>query len=200
MRIGGLEKQSLVDWESKVVSVVFTKGCNFRCFYCHNVQLVCPGLYNSNVDISAESVVSYLRERKDWLDGVVISGGEPTIQPELKEFAFRIKDLGLLVKLDTNGTNPDLVREMINEKLVDYISMDIKTIPCPVLYNNIIGISDPEIVIRITKTLNILRNSNLPFQLRTTLIPEHHTNSIIDRLKEFCQGCSYVLQPYREPV
>src|SRR5512137_763965 len=124
MDIRGFIPTSLVDWDGKVVSTVFTPKCNFECCFCHNHELVrSPEKFNRIAD---EDVLKHLQENADFLDGVCITGGEPTLQRDLFEFCEKVKALGLMVKLDTNGTNPLLLKRMIQKKLVDFIAMDVK--------------------------------------------------------------------------
>lgn len=125
MRIGGLLKFSLIDYPGKVAAVIFTQGCNYRCPFCHNPELVLPERFNPQINI--DDVMAFLMQRRGQLQGIVITGGEPTIHSDLKDFIRRIKDLGFLVKLDTNGTNPQMLREILEEKLVDFVAMDIKS-------------------------------------------------------------------------
>ena len=113
IRIGGLVKQSFVDWDGVLSAVVFTKGCNFRCSYCHNPALVVPALMRERPDVAESEVFDYLARRRGWLDGVVVTGGEPTLHAGLPAFLERVKALGYRVKLDTNGTNPEMLRQLI---------------------------------------------------------------------------------------
>ena len=124
MKIGGLQKFSFIDYPNKTSAIIFTQGCNFRCAYCHNPELVYPEKYQ--VPISEEQVFAFLESRKNQLDAVVITGGEPTLQPDLIEFIKKVKAMGFLVKLDSNGSNPQVLEQVINQKLVDFIAMDIK--------------------------------------------------------------------------
>ena len=125
MKIAGFQKLTLLDYPSKVACIIFTQGCNYKCPYCQNSGLI----DHSNEDlIDEEEIFKYLDKRKGIIDGIVISGGEPTIQKDLKDFMKKVKEKGFLIKLDTNGSNPKLVEEIINEKLVDYIAMDIKNV------------------------------------------------------------------------
>lgn len=124
MMIRGLEKQTLLDYPGKLACIVFTFGCNFRCGYCHNPELV---IDDGRPQISEEFLLSFLEERKDFLEGVVITGGEPTLHADLPELIEKIKSLGYSVKLDTNGTNPKMLKELLDRKLVDYVAMDIKS-------------------------------------------------------------------------
>ncbi|MFR7708434.1 MAG: anaerobic ribonucleoside-triphosphate reductase activating protein [Alistipes inops] len=120
IRIGGLVKQSLVDWDGVLSAVVFTKGCNFRCGYCHNPALVVPALMRERPDVAESEVFDYLARRRGWLDGVVVTGGEPTLHAGLPAFLERVKALGYRVKLDTNGTNPEMLRQLIASGAVDF--------------------------------------------------------------------------------
>ena len=119
IRIGGLVKQSFVDWDGVLSAVVFTKGCNFRCSYCHNPALVVPALMRERPDVAESEVFDYLARRRGWLDGVVVTGGEPTLHAGLPAFLERVKALGYRVKLDTNGTNPEMLRQLIASGAVD---------------------------------------------------------------------------------
>jgi pyruvate formate lyase activating enzyme len=124
MIIGGFQKVSLIDYPEKIAAVVFTQGCNFRCGYCHNPELIDGGL--ASPPYSSDKILDFLKTRIGKLDGVVITGGEPTLQKDLVDFIQKIKNLGFLVKLDTNGTHPEVVEELLERNLVDYIAMDIK--------------------------------------------------------------------------
>lgn len=197
MRIGGFVKQSLIDWDGKICAVIFTKGCNFRCDYCHNKQLVFPSLYNKNVDIDPEFIIQHLVTRSRWLDGVVITGGEPTIQEDLPDFICSIKNLGLKVKLDTNGSNPEMLKRLLCLKLPDYIAMDIKTILNPISYGAIIGFEDITICNKVDSSLKILEESGIPFELRTTIIPGYHSAEIQDYLKLKFSQYNYKFQEFR---
>ena len=200
MRIASLQKQSFIDWEGKTVAVVFTKGCNFRCGYCHNPSLVLPHLLNSTPDISEKEIFNYLQNRKNWLDGVVITGGEPTIHADLPEFVASIKKLGFQIKLDTNGTNPSMLIKLIKYKLVDYIAMDIKTVLEADKYGEVVGIKDDRMIDKISSSIEILRSENISYQFRTTIIPDLHTPEIKNRLVEQFSTDNYVLQEFRHGV
>ncbi|HEC86320.1 MAG TPA: anaerobic ribonucleoside-triphosphate reductase activating protein, partial [Thermoplasmatales archaeon] len=124
MIIGGFQRFSLIDYPGKICAIIFTQGCNFRCPYCHNPELVNPKLFQEPID--ENDIFRFLEMRKGKLDAVEITGGEPTLQPDLIEFMRKIKAMGFLIKLDTNGTNPEVVEKIIKNKLVDYIAMDVK--------------------------------------------------------------------------
>lgn len=169
MIFGGIQKNSLIDYPSKVSCVLFTQGCNFHCPYCHNPQLVRSGSPLST--IFEQEFFAFLSKRRNWLDGVVISGGEPTLQDDLFDFCGRIKDMGLAVKLDTNGSRPIVIERLIQAKLVDYIAMDIKTDPeryIPVIVEAV----DPA---RIRASAQAILASGLAHEFRTTCV-----KSIVD--------------------
>lgn len=198
MRIGGIVHSSLIDWEGKIASVIFTKGCNFRCGYCHNPSLVLPHLIRKTRDIPVEEVLGDLEERKEWIDGVVVTGGEPTIHADLPDFIGHLNAMGLLIKLDTNGTNPEMLRYLIVNKLLDYVAMDIKTVIEVSQYQEITGCSVNGITSLITESVEILRSSGISYQLRTTVIPGYHTDEILEQLNRELAADYYVTQPFRE--
>ena len=179
MKIAGLQKLTLLDFPNKVASIIFTQGCNLRCPYCHNSGLI-P--FDSDDLISEEEVFSYLKKRKGVIDGVVISGGEPTVQADLVRFIRRVKDLGFLVKLDTNGSNPDILEELLKDNLLDYVAMDIKN-PLA-LYKEVAGISPK--VDKLKRSIELLKNCSIDHEFRTTIIRNIHD---IDKIFEIC---SYV--------
>lgn len=189
MQIAGLLKTSLSDYKNKVSCVIFTLGCNFHCSFCHNSSLV----DGSASLISEEEIFSYLRKRKGILDGVVISGGEPTLQNDLIEFIKRIKDEGYEIKLDTNGSNYEVVKYLIEHKLVDYIAMDIKN--GPAYYNHITNTNVD--MLTIEKTKQLLINSGVDYEFRTTLVKQYFSRESIEQLGKFIQGAKILfLQKY----
>jgi pyruvate formate lyase activating enzyme len=202
MRIGGFIKQSLVDYPGKIAAVVFTQGCNFRCGYCHNPQLVLPKLFQENPQLLPLNILSYLEKRKKWLDGVVITGGEPTIHKDLPLFLKEIKTLGFAVKLDTNGTNPLLLEQIIKNKLVDYIAMDIKILPEKELYGKIIGIPNvDEIQVNILTSILLLKNTAIDVEFRTTSIPGTHDDAILQLIHQFVgKDKFYKVNEFREGI
>jgi len=176
MIIQGLEKMSLVDYDGFVSATVFTGGCNFRCPFCHNSSLV---LDSANLPVlSVEEVLSYLKKRKGLLDGVCVSGGEPTLNKDLPDFIRNLKDIGYSVKLDTNGTNPDMIKLLFEQNLIDYVAMDIKNSQSD--YAEIIGFSNYNLQ-NVIKSVDFLMNSGINYEFRTTLIKEFHSKqNIID--------------------
>ena len=197
MRIGGFIKQSLIDWDGILSAVIFTKGCNFRCGYCHNPALVIPQLIRTCKDIPENEILNYLEKRIGWIEGVVITGGEPTIQPDLIPFLEKIKATGNKIKLDTNGANPAILTSVIDRGLVDYIAMDIKNILSVKEYAKITpDISDYQMG-NIRQSVELIRNSGIKYHFRTTLISDIHTAEIVTNLKELFQNDSFVLQQFR---
>ena len=174
MIIGGLEKLTLLDYPDHLAAIIFTQGCNFRCHFCYNPLLVLPrkGEDEKNKEkgfsqISLEDLFLFLKERFGRLEGVVITGGEPTLHPDLPDFIRKIKDIGYLVKLDTNGTNPEMLAGLIRDKLIDYVAMDLKG---PLArYSEVVSV--PVDCKDIEKSVNIIINSGLPYEFRTTVVP-----------------------------
>jgi len=180
MKIYGLEKLSMVDFGSLCSAVIFTGGCNFRCPFCHN-----SGLVNLDVTpLDEQEVFDYLISRKKLLDGVVVSGGEPTLYPDLPEFIKKIKDLGYKVKLDTNGTNYAMLKKLIDEKLVDFVAMDIKNSleMYPLTAGTNCGQED------IVKSIQLLITGVVDYEFRTTLVDGLHTNASIKAMGELVKG------------
>lgn len=173
MIIGGLEKLSLIDYPDHLAAIIFTQGCNFRCHFCYNPMLVLPQKEagKRNIEdpssIESEDLLLFLKERFGRLEGVVITGGEPTMHKDLPEFIAKIKKLGYLVKLDTNGTNPLMLEKLIKAKLIDYIAMDIKG--SAKNYEKVVGVKID--FKKIEKSVRIIMTSNLPYEFRTTLVP-----------------------------
>lgn len=200
MQIGGFIKQSLIDYPGKVATVVFTQGCNFRCGYCHNPDLVLPELIKRNKIISVDEVLKFLWERKSWLDGVVVSGGEPTIHEDLPNFLSEINRMGYLIKLDTNGSNPLLLQHLIREELVDYLAMDIKTVLNAKGYAQVIGIEKAEIITEnVIASIKLLKESNIELEFRTTRLPGIHTQFVFEKIREYIgNDVKYVINEFRE--
>ena len=194
MRIGGFQKFTLVDYPSKVAATVFTIGCNFRCHFCHNPELVIKAQFPAPNKME-EELLAFLEKRKGKLDGVCITGGEPTIQPDIVEFIKKIKKMGFLVKLDSNGTRPDVLRKVIEAKLVDFIAMDIKHAPSK--YEKAVGTKiDME---RILLSVKLIMQGKIPYEFRTTVVPGIHEDEDFDEIAEWIGGAkNYSLQEYRE--
>ena len=182
MKIYGLEKLSMVDFEGHLCATVFTAGCNFRCPFCHNADLV----NGTNLtEITNEEFFEYLKKRKGMLDSVCVSGGEPTIWKDLPDFIKKIKELGYLVKLDTNGTNPTMLKKLIDEKLIDYVAMDIKNSKESYTKTAGKGKFDTR---EIEKSVELLKSGIIPYEFRTTLIKGHHTEAEIKKMANWLKG------------
>lgn len=180
MFIGGLQKFTLIDYPGKIAATVFTIGCNFLCSFCHNPELVDPLLMKNQPALSESEIFEFLEKRKGDLEGVCVTGGEPTLHKDLAGFLSRIKSLGFSVKLDTNGSHPEMLENLIKEKLVDYIAMDIKA-PFG-RYEEITGVANLE---KIKKSVDLIKNSGLDYEFRTTVVPKFHTKEdIIQIAKE----------------
>jgi pyruvate formate lyase activating enzyme len=202
MKVYGLIKTTLLDYPGKVASTVFLGGCNFRCPFCHNMDLV-TGL-DGIEPLPMEDIMKHLKSRAGVIDGVCITGGEPTLQPDLGRLIRSIKDLGLLVKLDSNGSNPALLRDLMSEKLIDYIAIDIKSSFST--YNKVCGFDilglNPEnednIIGNIRDTVSMLINQNsVPYEFRTTVIKEYHDLNVFKQIADMLEGARiYWLQNY----
>lgn len=191
MHIGGFKRFSLIDYPGKSCAVIFTQGCNFRCPYCHNPELVDRDHDHSLVP--EEEVMTFLKGRKGQLDGVVVTGGEPTLQPDLLDFLGNIKDMGFLVKVDTNGSRPEVIERIIDEKLADYIAMDAKG-PLD-RYEDITNSKVDTGNIR--KSLELIKNSGHPHEFRTTVVKSQLSDDDIMAIGRYVDGASsFVLQEF----
>ena len=184
----GIEKLSLVDYEGKLACTLFTGGCNFRCPFCHNSSLVKNAFDIKPIDDN--KYLSYLEKRKNTIDAVVITGGEPTLMPSLLDKIKTFKNMGYLVKLDTNGTNPEIVKKLIKEKLIDYIAMDIKN--SIELYPLTTGVNNQEYINNVLETINILKQNQVEYEFRTTLIDEFHSKESIEKIGELLKGANKI--------
>ena len=190
MLIGGFQKMTMLDFPGKIACTIFTHGCNFKCPFCHNARLVIK-----EVDlIDEDEILSYLNKRRGILDGVCISGGEPMLQSDLFDFIKKVKDLGLLVKLDTNGYFPDKLKEAIDQGLVDYVAMDIKN--CREKYALTAG-NDKIDIANIEKSVAILMSSGIDYEFRTTVTRELHTKEDFTKIGEWIKGAKrYYIQNF----
>ena len=167
MKLGGLQKTTLIDYPGKVACTVFLIGCNFRCPFCYSGELVLPEKIKKQPKISEKEFFDFLEERKGLLEGVVICGGEPTIHQDLPEFCKKIKDFGYLVKLDTNGSNPEMLEKLIDAKLIDYTAMDIKAPKQKYEFYSGVKID----IKKIEKSVDILKKGKVNYEFRTTVAP-----------------------------
>lgn len=195
MQICGLQKTTLLDFPGHVACTIFTGGCNFRCPYCQNSEIVLdPASWQSE---TAESVLAFLKKRKGILEGVCITGGEPTLQPDLKEFIKNVRELGYLVKLDTNGYQPKVLRELLEEGLLDYVAMDIKA--SRENYARVAGLKSFDVT-RIEESVNMLMDQDqIPYEFRTTVVKGLHDPQEFERIGQWLSGAQALyLQSFRE--
>lgn len=187
--IGGVQKTSLLDYPDKISAIVFTQGCNFKCGYCHNPQL----LKSKNDIYDLDVFFDFLKHRQGKLDGVVITGGEATLQPDLKQFIQRVKELGFLVKLDTNGTSPATIKNLMKENLIDYIAMDIKA---PLKKYQLVTNSQVD-TNKIEESINLILNSNIDYEFRTTVLPVQLQINDFEEIGKLINGAKrYYLQKF----
>ncbi|MCB9482285.1 MAG: anaerobic ribonucleoside-triphosphate reductase activating protein [Desulfobacteraceae bacterium] len=193
MIAGGFQKNSLIDYPGKISSVLFTKGCNFKCPYCHNPELI--PFEKDNLVIDINEFFSFLQSRKNFIDAVVITGGEPCLQKNIIEFALEIKKLGFFIKLDTNGSRPEIIEELLKKKTIDLIAMDIKTTFDE--YHRFT--SEKDIENKLNKSVNLIINSNTDYYFRTTCAKPLVTKENFSKIMKEIQGAKkYVLQKFIE--
>ncbi|MDF1498012.1 MAG: anaerobic ribonucleoside-triphosphate reductase activating protein [Patescibacteria group bacterium] len=178
MFIGGFQKFTMLDYPGKIATTVFTMGCNFRCPFCHNSDIVDPKLIDYDSEIKEEEILKFLKSRKGDLDGVCITGGEPTLQLGLREFIEKIKKMGFLVKIDTNGSYFYAVSSLIDSGLVDYWAIDIKTVPKK--YKIMTKKDKDNLIGNIENSIKSISNSKSELELRTTIVPGYVNEEDID--------------------
>lgn len=192
MKIGGMQKLTLLDYPGKLACIIFTQGCNLKCPYCQNSGLI-P--LESEYTVDEEEILEYLKKRKGIIDGIVISGGEPTLQSDLEEFINKVKEMNILVKLDSNGCNPKKIKYLIDNKMIDYIAMDIKN-PLEE-YQTVAGC--PVQKDKLEESINIIKNSNIDHEFRTTIIKNIHD---VDKILSICsyigEDETYYLQNFEQ--
>lgn len=193
MNIGGLQKTSLLDYPDTISAIIWTVGCNFRCPFCYNKDLVLGNVEN----ISEKDIFSFLEKRKGLLEGLVISGGEPLMQKDIVQFIEKVKKLGYKIKIDTNGMYPEKLKELIDKKLVDYIAMDIKA---PIdKYDQLSGIKTD--IKKIEKSIEIIRSSSVDYEFKTTFVPSLLTKEDILSIGKLLKGSKkYYLQQFKGDV
>jgi pyruvate formate lyase activating enzyme len=195
LRISGLERSSLLDYPGKISAIIFTHGCNLRCPYCHNPELVIEK-FNKDKSFSEEYVLNFLKSRKGKLDALVITGGEPLVQSDLLPFIKKVKDMGFLIKLDSNGTFPDKLKDFIETGLINYIAMDVKSPKTEYKYatNSMI----PRIGEKIEKSIKIIMNSGLDYEFRTTYVKSLHSLKSAEEIGKMIKGAkNYYIQNFR---
>lgn len=191
MQIAGFIKNSFVDFPGKIASVIFLPGCNFDCFYCHNRHII-----SGNTDnISFAEVDAFFQKRKDDIEGVVVSGGEPTLHKQLSGLLSYIKDMGYATKLDTNGSNPEVIRDLLQKDLLDFVAVDYKA--PKKIYTDFAGEgADAELVLSV---IDMLLASKVPFEVRTTLAPGLDEQKLLEMASQLPPLPRYVLNAYRKP-
>jgi pyruvate formate lyase activating enzyme len=193
MRINGFLGVSLIDFPGRICSIVYTSPCNFRCPFCHN-----PALVKMNFEtLSEDDILADIYDRREFIDAVAVTGGEPVMQPDLPVFLLKIKEMGLLTKLDTNGYETDKIRPLVEKGLVDYIAMDIKT--SPGMYVKAAGTEiDPD---RIKKSINYIMNCGVDYEFRTTAVPGLVTEEDLKKIAHLIEGAPlYVIQQYENEM
>lgn len=193
MIIGGLQKLTLIDYPGRLAATVFFTGCNFRCPWCYSSELILPEKIKEQPKIPEKELFEFLEDRKELLEGVVICGGEPTINRDLPRFVKKIKKLGYVVKLDTNGSNPKMLKRLIKDKLIDYVAIDVK-LPKE-KYPKILKTKVDDI----EKSVELLKNSRIDFEFRTTVVPTIHTKEDFLKIAKWIGGpkVKYYLQNFR---
>ena len=177
----GIDKFSLLDYDENVSVVIFAPTCNYRCPFCHNGDSV----LGSNFSIPFEDILSFLKSRVGLIDAVVVSGGEPTLMDDLEEKIEKIKELGFKIKLDTNGTNPDVLSKLLRKNLINYIAMDIKN--SENRYAETVGVTNP-LMDKIKQSISLIMNSGVDYEFRTTLVAEYHTKESIEEMGRLIKG------------
>lgn len=199
LKASGVQPFTLLDFPEKIACVFFLPGCNFRCGYCHNPEFVLPEKLVQTADswIPEDALLSFLKQRRGLLEGVVISGGEPTLQPRLEPFIRDVRRMGFRIKLDTNGSRPELLAHLLDEELLDYVAMDVKT--SRERYSELVGpcIQTDAIV----KSIDLIRERAPDYEFRTTLIPEIHGRPEWLGMLDLIRGARrYSLQAFRPSV
>lgn len=192
MKFYGMQKMTLLDYPGYVACTLFTGGCNFRCPFCHNALLVLD--LDENYTIPEEEVLAFLKKRQGLLDGVCVTGGEPLINKDIGDFLSKVKELGFKIKLDTNGTNPALLKELVSQNLVDYVAVDIKN--SPEKYAETVGLKSFDMS-TINETVNFLMNGCVDYEFRTTVTQQFHTEKSMEEAARFIRGAKrYFLQNF----
>ena len=199
MLLGGIQKFTLLDYPGKIACTIFTVGCNFRCPFCHNSELVLPDKIKETDIIPEDDFFGFLERKKGLLEGVVICGGEPTVHKDLLRFTKKIKEMGFAVKLDTNGSNPEVLKKMLDDSLIDYVAMDIKA--PKEKYYLLAGLpqrDNNELVKNIENSISLLQKSKINYEFRTTLVPNFLDKKDILNIAQWIKGARlYVLQGFK---
>ncbi len=199
MQFKGFQKTSLIEYPGKIASIVWVAGCNFRCPFCYNVGLV---MNSDEIEsVSEEKILDHLKKTKDWTDALAITGGEPTLQKDLPEFIKKVKNMGLLVELETNSTNPDMLKQLIDSKMIDYIAMDIKAPLNFEDYQKATNIKDRQLFENIKKSIKMVMRSRIDYEFRLTVVPTLHTREkLIEIGKQLNGAKKFYLQQFKNDV
>jgi len=205
IKIGGLQKTTFIDFPGRIAATVFLMGCNFKCPWCYSSELVLPDKIKSQPEISEKDFFKFLKSRRELLEGIVICGGEPTINKDLSDFIKKIRKMGFSIKLDTNGSNPQMLKSLIDEKLIDYVAMDIKAPFGAKIKNSKFKAQNYEKATgvkvdlnKIKKSVKTIKDSGIDYEFRTTVVPEIHTKEdIIQMAKDISPAKRYYLQNFR---
>lgn len=190
MKISGLQKTSLIDYPDKIAAIVFTQGCPFRCGYCYNPELLSVDRPGTLIE---KDFFNFLNKRKNVLDALVITGGEPTLQPDLPEFIKKVRKLSYLIKLDTNGTNPEMLKKLLKQKLLDYIAMDIKAPASG--YNKVTNVKVN--FVKIKQSIKLIMESGVDYEFRSTILPRLHNQEDLIKMAKLIKGAKkYYLQKF----
>jgi len=193
--IKGFIQNSLLDWDGKIVSTLYVPHCNFRCPYCQNAGLVLNP--EEHETVPWQTIKDFLIKRKGWLDGICLTGGEPCLFKDLPEFIRKVRELDMMVKLDTNGSFPDMLEKVINAKLPNYIAMDIKAPLELAPYKKSAGIKNEKILEAVKRSIKIIMNSKIDYEFRTTVAPTLHTQEDIKKIASYIKGAKkYALQNF----
>lgn len=196
MIISGFQPLSLLDYPGIICSIVFTQGCPFRCVYCHNPELIPTKASDANKVLKEKDVLEHLNRRKNIVEGVCITGGEPTVHPDLPDFIKKVKRLGMLVKLDTNGLTPRMIEKLIKERLVDFFAMDLKH--TWERYSEVIGINQKNVIDNCRETFRLIQDSSIPHEFRTTVYSGFHGKEDLKEIAgQLREGERYALQEIR---
>lgn len=199
MQIKGFIDTSFSDWDGKVSSVVFLPKCNFRCPFCYNKNLVLQP--EAMPTVAYEQIKRYLEANKKWIDGVVVTGGEPTNHEDLPDLCSELKRMGYNVKVDTNGTNPAMIDKLIEDKLVDYVAIDLKAPLTEEEYSKASGVKAAGVLDRLKESIQILFGAKVDYEFRTTIVPTLHRVQDVKRICQAIKGCrKYALQTYKSGV
>ena len=184
----------MVDFDGKIACTVFTGGCNFRCPFCHNAPLVVGNLKSQQIDES--EVFDYLEKRRGLVDAVCVTGGEPTLQHDLCDFLRKVRDMGYATKLDTNGLRPDVLEDVLKNRLVDFVAMDVKN--SPEKYAKTVGLDNVDMG-KILKSMQLLKDGDVDFEFRTTIIKEFHEKEDMQKIAYLVSGAPrYFMQKYND--